>query len=181
MQRHLLEFGRSILLQATPKTCPFSGRPYVEDMKIQGVKILLNGDWQSSLDRSTPRQLSTQLNDCLSMYYLNKSNAQKFVSLWLVICTCNFQPNSDHYFYIHQILLLKLKQNIWRLFWYFKKLLNILLFSVTMCCSKFVAIFTWPTYYIKIISRQFIHSPMMTMEDGMPMAVPDWASKLWQL
>ena len=115
------------------------------------------------------------------MYYLNKSNAQKFVSLWLVICTCNFQPNSDHYFYIHQILLLKLKQNIWWLFWYFKKLLNILLFSVTMCCSKFVAIFTWPTYYIKIISRQFIHSPMMTMEDGMPMAVPDWASKLWQL
>ena len=43
MQRHLLEFGRSILLQATPKTCPFSGRPYVEDMKIQGVKILLMG------------------------------------------------------------------------------------------------------------------------------------------
>ena len=43
MQRHLLEFGRSILLQATPKTCPFSGRPYVEDVKIQGVKILLMG------------------------------------------------------------------------------------------------------------------------------------------
>ena len=42
MQRHLLEFGRSILLQATkPQTCPFNGRPYVEDMKIQGVKIVL--------------------------------------------------------------------------------------------------------------------------------------------
>ena len=38
MQRHLLEFGRSILLQAT-KTIP--RRSYLEDRNIQGVKILL--------------------------------------------------------------------------------------------------------------------------------------------
>ena len=33
-----------------------SGTPqlYLEDREIQGVKILLNGDWQSSLDRSMP-------------------------------------------------------------------------------------------------------------------------------
>ena len=44
------------------------------------------------------------------------------------------------------------------------------------CSSNSRAIFTWPTYYIKIISRQFIHSPMMTMVDGMPMAVPQLAT-----
>ena len=45
-----------------PPTCPFSVRPYLEDhTKIQGVKILLNGEWPSSLKRSPPRQMSPQL------------------------------------------------------------------------------------------------------------------------
>ena len=58
-----------------PQTCPFSGTPYVENMKIQGVKILLNRDWQSSLDWSTPRQLSPQLKKKLNS--LKPSDSKK--------------------------------------------------------------------------------------------------------
>merc|ERR1711944_117123 len=62
--------GESILSQATKnQTCPFSGRPYVEDTTIQGVKILLSGDWPSSLERCPPRQLSRQLKKIEFTYY----------------------------------------------------------------------------------------------------------------
>ena len=52
--------GKSILLRDTKTYSYQSDMWYVEDSIIWGVKILLNGDWRSSLDRRLPRQLLPQ-------------------------------------------------------------------------------------------------------------------------